>query len=321
MIPDESIYAMYLVKTHYIMKVRAFHPEDQTVDLVQDVYEFGNIPAGQFVRRNEFGEEIVVGLKTPDLLYGIPVKQERWGQWNIQCCPKEGDTGYIEVMTNDIQDWVENGSQSIPWSDDHFLKKSCVFVPFVPNKKNCDKDYPTTNDTFVLKSNNINVTMSDTEEGKEKITVTMKGITLNIDASGQVSLSAPDATLTAECKTLTATASESATIDTPTTTITGNLNVGGNAEISGNSSTGGETILTGAVTMAGTLNIAGAVTAADISALAVTCASVGAGDITTPMVPSMNTAITGLLTHTHRVPGVQTGSGATTTDIPTIVGE
>ena len=149
----------------------------------------------------------------------------------------------------------------------------------------------------------------------------MKGITLNIDASGQVSLSAPDATLTAECKTLTATASESATIDTPTTTITGNLNVGGNAEISGNSSTGGETILTGAVTMAGTLNIAGAVTAADISALAVTCASVGAGDITTPMVPSMNTAITGLLTHTHRVPGVQTGSGATTTDIPTIVGE
>lgn len=321
MYPDESIYAMYLIKTHYIMKVVAFHPETQTVDLIQDVYEFGNTYVGQFVRRNEMGEEIVVGLKEPDVLYGIPVKQERWGKWHVQCCPAEGDTGYIEVMTNDIQDWVENGSLSIPWSDDHFLKKSCVFVPFVPNKTNCDPEYPANNDSFVIKSDKINITMTsptqqegEEEPGKEKVVLTMTGITLTIDAEGKVTLDAPDAAVSANCKTVEAKASESVKIDTPQTTITGKLNVDGDVTMGSKCSVGDTLNVTADATFGANITATGTVTCAGV----ISSGMVSGSNISTPSVPSMNDTISHLQTHTHPVPGVQTGTGSTTTGGPNL---
>lgn len=321
MYPDESIYAMYLIKTHYIMKVVAFHPETQTVDLIQDVYEFGNTYVGQFVRRNEMGEEIVVGLKEPDVLYGIPVKQERWGKWHVQCCPAEGDTGYIEVMTNDIQDWVENGSLSIPWSDDHFLKKSCVFVPFVPNKTNCDPEYPANNDSFVIKSDKINITMTsptqqggEEEPGKEKVVLTMTGITLTIDAEGKVTLDAPDAAVSANCKTVEAKASDSVKIDTPQTTITGKLNVDGDVTMGGKCSVGDTLNVTADATFGASITATGTVTCAGV----ISSGMVSGSNISTPSVPSMNDTVSHLQTHTHPVPGVQTGTGSTTTGGPNL---
>lgn len=312
--PDEAIYAMYLIRTHYIMKVVAVHPETQTVDLIQDVYEFGNTYVGQFVRRNEFGEDIVVGLKELDVLYGVPIKQERWGKWHIQCCPAVGDTGYIEVMTNDIQDWVENGSQSIPWSDDHFLKKSCVFVPFVPNKTNCDPEYPATNESFVIKSDKINLTMTTPEEGKEKVTLTMTGITLTIDAEGKISLDAPDATISATCNTVEAKASDSVTLDTPQTNITGKLNVDGEVTMADKVSVGSTLDVTEDATFGANITATGTVTCAGV----ISSGMVSGSNISTPSVPSMNATISSLQTHTHLVPGVQTGSGSTTTGGPNL---
>lgn len=317
MCPDESIVSMYLIKTHYIMKVLAYHPETQTVDLIQDVYEFTNTYDGQIVRNNEFGETIVVALKDLDILYGIPVKQERWGKWHLQCCPAVGDTGYIEVMTNDIQDWVENGSRSIPWSADHFKKKSCVFVPFVPNKTNCDPQYPATNDSFVIKSDKINLTMTTPDEGKEKVVLTMTGITLTIDAEGKVTLDAPDAAVSANCKTVEAKASGSVKIDTPETTITGKLNVDGDVTM------GSKLDVTGDATLAANLTVEGTeITATDA---VITCAGVvstgvvSGSDLTVPgTIPSMKAVIPGLQTHTHTVPGVQTGTGSTTTGGPNL---
>ncbi len=160
-VPESSIKAMYLIKTHYIMRVIEFHPEDQTVDLIQDVCEFCNTTMGDIVVQNELGYEVTVAPQEPMVMYGIPVKQLRWGQFSIQACPKKDDTGYIEIFTNDITDWIENGGISIPKSDRHFAKDSCVFVPFVANKTNSTPDYVNNENTLVIKSANASITLTD----------------------------------------------------------------------------------------------------------------------------------------------------------------
>lgn len=184
---DDTIAAKLVIKTHYIMKVLEFHPETQTVDLVQDTFEFTNAPFGKITVTNDFGQPIVVGLTIPDTMLGVPVKQLRWGQFEIQCCPAPGDTGYIEVFANDIRDWVQNGGPSVPWSDQHFIKESCVFVPFVPNAKNAATDYPTDNSQLVIKSANASIVITDkpAEEGSEEeptVDITTTAQTLNINA-------------------------------------------------------------------------------------------------------------------------------------------
>jgi len=164
-IPPESIFAKYLIKTHYLVRVLTFYPETQTVDVIQDTFEFTPSPIGNYIVTNEFDEEVVTVLTTPDIIRGIPVQQLRWGQFEIQCCPKKDDTGYIEVFVDDIQDWIENGSKSVPWSDSKFLKKNSVFVPFVPNHKNAVEDYPTLNDRLIIKSESAKVEIVEDNDG------------------------------------------------------------------------------------------------------------------------------------------------------------
>ena len=193
--PEASIKAMYLIKTHYIMRVIEFHPEDQTVDLIQDVCEFCNTTMGDIVVQNELGYEVTVAPQEPMVMYGIPVKQLRWGQFSIQACPKKDDTGYIEIFTNDITDWIENGGISIPKSDRHFAKDSCVFVPFVANKTNSTPNYVNNENTLVIKSANTSITLTDngsTSDVKiESKTITMKAqngvaITGDVSVTGKI---------------------------------------------------------------------------------------------------------------------------------------
>lgn len=158
---DAAIAAKYLIKTNYICRVMAFHPETQTVDLVQDVLEFCNTPDGEFTINNEFGIDVSAGLVKPDVLLDIPVLQLRWGQFEIQCCPKEGDTGVLAVFVNDIHDWAENDGPSIPNTDNHFMKTSSVFIPFIPSKKSCAQDYPTDNNSLVIKSASAKIVLTD----------------------------------------------------------------------------------------------------------------------------------------------------------------
>lgn len=186
-IKDETIAAKLLIKTHYIMKVVEFHPETQTVDLVQDTFGFTNTPYGTMAVNNDFGQTIVAALTYPDNLIGVPVKQLRWGQFEIQCCPVPGDTGYIEIFTDDIREWVKNGGPAVPWSDRRFVKESCVFVPFVPNNTNAATDYPTDNSKLVIKSANASIVITDqpAEEGSQEepiVDITTTAQTLNINA-------------------------------------------------------------------------------------------------------------------------------------------
>lgn len=182
---DAAVAAKYLIKTNYICKVVEFHPERQTVDVIQDVLEFRNAPNGEFILNNEFGIDVTACLVEPDMYTEVPVLQLRWGQFEIQCAPKEGDTGILAVFTNDIRNWVRDGGPSIPRTDAHFLKSSCVFIPFVPNNKNCAEDYPTDNNSLVIKSAKAKITLTDdgTTSG-----VSIEADTLNIEASDGISL-------------------------------------------------------------------------------------------------------------------------------------
>ena len=160
-VEDAAIAAKYLIKTNYIFKVVNFHPETQTVDVVQDVFEFTNRVDGEFIMNNECGGDGSAAVIEPDYIPEIPVLQLRWGQFEIQCCPKPGDTGILAVFTNDIRNWVQEGGPSIPNTDNHFMKNSCVFIPFVPNKTSCANDYPADNNSLVIKSANAKIVLTD----------------------------------------------------------------------------------------------------------------------------------------------------------------
>ena len=160
-IDDSAIAAKYVIKTLYICKVMKVNSENQTVDVIQDVLEYTNYPDGEFNINNEYGIDVGAALLKPDVFLGVPVLQQRWGQFEIQCCPKEGDTGILAVFTNDIRDWIKNGGPSIPNTDNHFMKSSCVFIPFIPNHKNCAQDYPEDNNSLVIKSANAKIVLTD----------------------------------------------------------------------------------------------------------------------------------------------------------------
>lgn len=231
-IKPETIAAKMLIKTHYLMKVVQFYPETQTVDLVQDTFGFSNTPFGNIQVANDFGQTCCAALTVPDSILGVPVKQLRWGQFEIQCCPKEGDTGYIEVFSDDIRDWMANGGPSVPWSNQHFIKESCVFVPFIPNKTNASSDYPEDNTTLVIKSANASITITDkpAEEGREEneavvdIATTAKTIHINAE-NGITSVGDMD--------------------------ITGNINIKGDITSEGNISVTGDVSVDGNITAAG----------------------------------------------------------------------
>lgn len=184
-LPDEAIAAMYLIKTHYIVRVMEFHPEDQTVDVIQDTFEFTNTPLGTITVKNEFGQEVTVGLLEPSIIYGVPVKQLRWGQFSIQACPKKDDTGYIEVFTNDISSWKQDGGIAVPWSDRRFVKESCVFVPFVANQQNADANYVNNENTLVIKSANASITLTDNGSTSD---VAIVSKTMTVTAENGVSI-------------------------------------------------------------------------------------------------------------------------------------
>ena len=229
--PDESIAAKYLINTHMMVKVVEFHPDTQTVDVVQEVYDYVNTTEGDFVVQNEFGVDVTANVKVLDVLYDIPVKQERFGQFSIKCCPKKGDTGYLEIFTEDLQDWFKNGGPSVPWAALRFLRKNSVFVPFVPNKTNCAQNYPQDNSSFVIESNRTKTTIEDPEDGEASITIQTPGATVFIDGAGKVRIETPETVISG--KTVLedgrVDADSGLQISTPYASISGSLQVGNGA--------------------------------------------------------------------------------------------
>lgn len=188
---EETIAAKNIIKTHYIVRVMDIHPETQTVDVMQDSLEYTLDPNGDKEVSTIFGEDIPVSLAQPFIIFDVPVKQERWGQFSIQCCPSVGDTGYIEVFTDDTHNWLEKGIMAEPNTTNKFEISNCVFVPFLPSFKSADPDYPKDNTKLIIKSKNVTLEIVDDEEqGKKEINVTAEkvNVTSDINITGNVSV-------------------------------------------------------------------------------------------------------------------------------------
>lgn len=175
----------YLIKTHYIVRVMEVHPETQTVDVIQDNLEYITDDNGKFIIENVLGMDTRASVAEPFCLFGVPIQQLRWGQFHIQCLPKKDDTGYIEVFVDDDTNWQANGGPSVPPNGTKFDIRSCVFVPFLVNKKNADPEYPTDNSQLVIKSANSKIVITD--DGTSS-SVEVLSNTVSVEAQDGISL-------------------------------------------------------------------------------------------------------------------------------------
>lgn len=178
-----AVQAKYLIRTHSIFRVVAFHPETQTVDIRQDVFELVPNQNGTNYRQNEFGVDTPYSLRTPDVLYGIPVKQIRYGQFSIKCCPVAGDTGYVEYFHDDMTGWYEEGELSIPRDSAKFLRSSCVFVPGVFDKEHSTESYPEDNSKLIIagKDATIEIVNPSGDTPETKINIIAKEVNVTAD--------------------------------------------------------------------------------------------------------------------------------------------
>lgn len=177
-----AVQAKGIIRTHSVFRVLEFHPEDQTVDIVQDTLELVPDQYGQIYKMNDFGMSVPYALRSPDVLRNIPVKQLRWGQFSIKCCPSKGDTGYVEYFQDDIRNWVENGEDSVPWCAHKFLRGSCVFVPGVFSKKESTQDYPADNTKLIISSADARIELVNTIEDEPKTQVNIVAQNINVTA-------------------------------------------------------------------------------------------------------------------------------------------
>lgn len=177
-----AVQAKYLIRTHSIFKVERFYPETQTVDIVQQVLELEADERGDIHRINEFGIDTPYLVKAPDRITGVPVKQFKCGQFTIQCCPKPGDTGYVEYFQDDIYDWVENGKVDVPSSAYKYLRSSCVFVPGVNSKQDAIQNYPSDNTKLIIAGKDVKIELVNPDGNNPETVINITTKKLNIDS-------------------------------------------------------------------------------------------------------------------------------------------
>jgi phage baseplate assembly protein gpV len=224
----------------------------------------------------------------PGILVDIPYRVRRNGQFRDMVCPAVGDIGTYTPTYEDMRRWFESGEKVVVPSTMRMttFHGTGVWEGYIQHDKDTQPDYPVDNQTRIIKSNRMTVTITDPLDENnqptetESVTVAMTGITLTVNANGTITLDAPNAACNVNCKTASLSASESVSVDTPNTSFTGNISVDGTANIQG------------ATTLGATLSVTGNATAAEFT----------------------TTAGIGLSTHKHG--GVTPGQGATGTPTP-----
>lgn len=281
------------IKTMSIWKVVKVNP-NQTVnieccflDVIQDVL-------GELTM---LSREEGLGQYSPfdrGVLVDIPYRVRRNGQFRDMVCPAVGDVGTYTPTYEDMRRWFESGQKVVVPSTMRMttFHGTGVWEGYVQHDKDTQPDYPVDNQTRIIKSNRMTVTITDPLDennqpiGTESVTVAMTGITLTVNANGTITLDAPSASCNINCTTANLTASSSVTVTTPETTFSGNVSIDGNATVGGTATIDGQT------TVGGALSVTGNATAAEF------------------------TTTTGIGLSAHKHGGVMSGTASTTEPVP-----
>jgi phage baseplate assembly protein gpV len=281
------------IKTMSIWKVVKVNP-NQTVnieccflDVIQDVL-------GELTM---LSREEGLGQYSPfdrGVLVDIPYRVRRNGQFRDMVCPAVGDVGTYTPTYEDMRRWFESGQKVVVPSTMRMttFHGTGVWEGYVQHDKDTQPDYPVDNQTRIIKSNRMTVTITDPLDennqpiGTESVTVAMTGITLTVNANGTITLDAPSASCNINCTTANLTASSSVTVTTPETTFSGNVSIDGNATVGGTATIDGQT------TVGGALSVTGKATAAEF------------------------TTTTGVGLSMHKHGGVMSGDSTTTPPVP-----
>lgn len=277
-----SIIGKASVRTQYACQVVNVSEDGRFVDVVHNILEWQACSDGDTIMLNEFGKDVLCSPVKPWVITDVPVEEtyER-GQWKVRVRPKIGDRGILSVFYHDIKSLKEKGGFQAPEAIRVMAIDSASFRPGLPNHADVNAEsspYPS-DDEWELKGKGVSVKFTspvdeDSESpNKMEVNVGTVNFTVTVPQDGDPTIvfDAPNSAITVNTKTAVVNADTSITIDTPSTTITGDLAV------------------SGATTMSSTLSVTGAITGSS------TIEGVGIKDTTLPLGVTLGT-------HTHGSP-------------------
>ena len=226
------------VRTQYACEVIAVSEDGRFVDVVHNILEWRACSNGTTIMRNSFNRTVVCAPTKPWIVRDVPVEEmyER-GQWKVRVRPKIGDRGILSVFYHDISSLKEKGGFQAPSAIRVMAIDSASFRPGLPNHADVDAEsdsYPS-DDEWELKGNGVSVKLTspvdDQSQSPNKMEVTVGTVSLTItvpqDGDPTVVFDAPNSAITVNSKTAVVNADTSVKLDTPATTITGDLTVNG----------------------------------------------------------------------------------------------
>ena len=269
------------VHTQYACQVLSVSADGRFVNVIHNTLEWEACTDGDTIMINEFGKDVLCSPTKPWVITDVPVEEtyER-GQWKVRSRPRVGDKGILSVFYHDIKSLKEKGGFQAPDAIRVMAIDSASWRPGLPNHADVDAspEYPS-DDEWELNGNGVKIKLTspvdENSQSPNKMDVTVGTVQFTIevpqDGTPTITFNAPDGAITVNTKTAVVNADTSVTIDTPATTITGTLDVGG------------------AITAGSTLDVTGAITGAS------TIEGKGIKDTTLP--PGVT-----LGTHTHGSP-------------------
>lgn len=285
LLDQATIEARNSVRTQYACQVIAVSEDGRFVDVAHNTLEWKECYNGDTVMLNSYNEEVLCSPVKPWIVQDVPVEEtyER-GQWKVRVRPKVGDRGILSVFYHDIRSLKEKGGFQAPDAIRIMAIDSASFRPGLPNHADVNTEqeaYPT-DDQWELKGNGVSVKLTspanEDSESPNKMEVNVGGVSFTVtvpkDGDPTVVFNAPNGAITVNSKTAVVNAETSVKLDTPDTTITGNLSVGGT------------TNLTGAVTAAATITATGEITGNGIALSTHTHLAPAAAALTPPPAPT-----------------------------------